>query len=239
MVWRQGKYPYGQDTPYGIQKTKFFLLVWQLSHRFLTGLSPFRTGSQMGDGHFLRQKCARPALYTSDIVWAGVCTLEPAGTVQTPSGTPLPVRKVPAVASGHCTKSLSNAPPSAQTPALYTGDPVRTGLCTVSLSASSALYTGGNVWTGLCTLGAAGTVQTPSGTTLPVRKVPGLLLRALRKPRPPPPGTVRAPSKTSFAYVGDPTSMPPVASPFLSAILITVVAATSTSRGWAGSHDQA
>ena len=41
-------------------------------------------------------------LYTGDPVRAGVCTLVAAGTVQTPVGTGLPVRKVPVVASGHC-----------------------------------------------------------------------------------------------------------------------------------------
>ena len=56
------------------------------------------------------------ALYTDDIVWTGLCTLGAADTVQTPSGAAPPVRKPLAASSGHCTKSLSNDPPSAQSP---------------------------------------------------------------------------------------------------------------------------
>jgi hypothetical protein len=42
----------------------------------------------------LRRKCARSTLYTGTPVWTGVCTLVAAGSVQSPSGTTPPVRKV-------------------------------------------------------------------------------------------------------------------------------------------------
>ena len=74
------------------------------------------------------------ALYTGDHDRAGVCTREPAATVQTPSGTTSPVRKPQVAASGHCTNPCRNTSSSAHGPALYTGAPVRAGVCTLGFS---------------------------------------------------------------------------------------------------------
>ena len=74
------------------------------------------------------------ALHTGDHDRAGVCTREPAATVQTPSGTTPPVRKPQVAASGHCTNPCRNTSSSAHGPALYTGAPVRAGLCTLGFS---------------------------------------------------------------------------------------------------------
>ena len=74
------------------------------------------------------------ALHTGDHDRAGVCTREPAATVQTPSGTTPPVRKPQVAASGHCTNPCRNDPSSAHGPALYTGAPVRAGVCTLGFS---------------------------------------------------------------------------------------------------------
>ena len=84
-------------------------------------------------------------------------------SVQSPVGTHLPVRKVPPErplectksppAFGQCTKSCRNDPSSAQSPTLYTGCPVRRGVCTLVLTSS---------------------VQSPVGTHLPVYKVPAV-----------------------------------------------------------------
>ena len=68
-------------------------------------------------------------------------------------------------------QNLQSGPPLVRGPALYTGDPVREGLCTLAFSRRAALYTADPVPTGLCTLGLAGSVQTPVRTTLPVYKV--------------------------------------------------------------------
>ena len=85
-------------------------------------LGPTHCPSVVVSGHCTKSRCNRlpsvrdPALYTGGPVWAGVCTLVVAGTVQTPFQTTLPVRKVPVVVSEHCANPLQNNPPSAQSP---------------------------------------------------------------------------------------------------------------------------
>ena len=83
-----------------------------------------------------------PTLYTADPVWAGVCTLG----FSARSGF---VHWRPCLGGGlytgrgrECTKSLRNDPSSAQSPTLYTADPVWKGLCTLGFSGRAALRRG-------------------------------------------------------------------------------------------------
>ena len=112
-------------------------------------------------------------------------------------------------AAWRCTNPV-RADPLAHGPALCTGDPVRTGVCTLGFSVVAALYTGDPVRRGLCTLGRPGAVQTPSRTTPPVRKVPGVAFGHCTNPLRDTPSSAQRPAVVSrqcaYSYRNTPTS---------------------------------
>ena len=93
-----------------------------------------------------------------------------------------------------CAKSRQNDPPSAHGPTVYTAGVVPAGVCTQGFSTPAALYTGNLVRTGLCTLVDAGTAQTPCGTAPPVHTAPPHLSPQCANPSRNDPSSAHGPS---------------------------------------------
>ena len=88
------------------------------------------------------------AVYTGDHLWTGVCTLVAFRSAQTPLGTTPPVRTALPSLSRQCAQPLPNDPPSAHGPTVYTENLVPSGVCTHGFPSPPVVYVADDAYMG-------------------------------------------------------------------------------------------